>query len=143
MTKRAEVTIGRAGEFLAASIIESLGYRSVLCQQPNFDMMIIDNGEFYRCEVKTTSGLAKDRTDRYAFTTSTGSKNKKPIDPKETDIICLVALDLRKCYFIKTDKYVKISTKVGLSSMLNNDEAVQLRQVMAELKKDKKRCGKR
>ena len=54
MTKLA-VQIGRAGELLASGIIESMGYKTVLCQQASFDMLLMrDDDTHYRVEVKTT-----------------------------------------------------------------------------------------
>ena len=133
---RNEVSIGRAGEFMVASIVESFGYRVVLCQQQGFDMLLIDGDDYYRCEVKATKTLSKDKVKRYAFTTSTGSKPKRPIDHNDVDIICLVALDIRKCWFIKANESVKIRTNVGLERMMNNDEAEQLRDIVKGLKKN-------
>ena len=134
---RNEVSIGRAGEFLVASIVESFGYRVVLCQQQGFDMLLIDGDDYYRCEIKATKTLSKDKIKRYAFTTSTGSKNsKRPIDYRDVDIISLVALDIRKCWFIKASESVKIRTNVGLERMINNDEAEQLRDIVKGLKKN-------
>ena len=131
-----EVSIGRAGEFLVASIVESFGYRVVLCQQQGFDMLLIDGDDYYRCEIKATKTLSKDKIKRYAFTTSTGSKPKRPIDHRDVDIISLVALDIRKCWFIKANESVKIRTNVGLERMINNDEAEQLSDIVKELKKN-------
>ena len=134
---RNEVSIGRAGEFLVASIVESFGYRVVLCQQQGFDMLLIDGDDYYRCEIKATKTLSKDKIKRYAFTTSTGSKNsKRPIDYRDVDIISLVALDIRKCWFIKASESVKIRTNVGLERMINNDEAEQLSDIVKGLKKN-------
>ena len=138
---RNEVSIGRAGEFLVASIVESFGYRVVLCQQQGFDMLLIDGNDYYRCEIKATKTLSKDKSKRYAFTTSTGSKVKKPIDPELVDIVCLVAIDLRKCWFVKTSKSGKVSTKVPFDLMAYNDEAEQLNRVIEDLRSEK--CGKR
>jgi hypothetical protein len=131
-----EVSIGRAGEFLVASIVETFGYRVVLCQQQGFDMLLIDGNDYYRCEVKATKGLAKDSSKRYAFTTSTGSKVKKPINPELVDIVCLVAIDLRKCWFVKTSKSGKVSTKVPFDLMAYNDEAEQLKEIIRRFKED-------
>ena len=131
---RNEVSIGRAGEFLAASIVESFGYRAVLCQQQGFDMLLISGNDYYRCEIKATKTLSKDKIKRYAFTTSTGSKAKRPIDHNDVDIICLVALDVRKCWFIKASKRVKVRTNVGVKRMMNNDEAEQLSNIIKEIK---------
>ena len=134
---RNEVSIGRAGEFLVASIVESFGYRVVLCQQQGFDMLLIDGDDYYRCEIKATKTLSKDKIKRYAFTTSTGSKNsKRPIDYRDVDIISLVALDIRKCWFIEASESVKIRTNVGLERMINNDEAEQLSDIVKGLKKN-------
>jgi hypothetical protein len=136
-----EMSIGRAGELLAASIVETFGYRTALCQQQGLDMILIDGNDYYKCEVKATKTLSKDKVKRYAFTTSTGTNPKRPIDHNDVDIICLVALDVRKCWFIKANKDVKIRTNVGFERMVNNEEAEQLNRVIEDLRSEK--CGKR
>lgn len=129
-----ETKTGRAGELIAAGVIEGLGCRSVLCQQENFDMLLVRGDRFYRCEVKTSKKPVKHRShQRYEFNTCTGSRNKLPINPDHTDIICLVALDIRKCYFISAKKHRAVRVNVNAVKMANNDESAQIDEVLAQI----------
>jgi len=133
-----EVKTGRAGELIAAGVIEGLGCRAVLCQQQNFDILVVRDDKFYRCEVKTASRPKKHGSmTRYEFGTATGSKVKKPINSDQVDIICLVALDARKCYFIKAKGHSATRANVGVVKMLANDEQTQLVDVLAQIDGDK------
>jgi hypothetical protein len=129
-----EVKTGRAGELIAAGVIEGLGCRSVLCQQENFDMLIVRGDKFYRCEVKTSKKPVPHRAHhRYEFNTSTGSRSKAPINADHVDIICLVALDTRKCYFINAKKHRVTRANVNAAKMAENDERVQFDQILAQI----------
>lgn len=133
-----ETKTGRAGELLAAGMIEGFGCRAILCQQENFDMLIVRDGEFYRCEVKTASRPNHHRSHfRYSYSTCTGSKEKKPINPNHVDIICLVALDVRKCYFIRAKDHRAVRVNVSETRMLDNDEQTQLYEVLERIDGEK------
>ena len=127
-----EVQTGRAGELMACGIIEAMGYRTVLCQQRNFDAMIWIDDRSYRVEIKTaTAPRMHNGKRRYEFSTATGSRKKVPIDPRQTDILCLLALDLRRCYFIAA--YKQTTTRLNLLpiKMVGYSEAEQLAVAIA------------
>ena len=130
---------GRAGELLAAGIIEQFGYRSVLCQQQDFDLLVMaDCGEMYRCEVKTSSRATIDEVNakckpRYRWATARGSKSKMRLDPDAVDVLCLVALDIRRVYFKPVFQHRTVRINLDIGTMLDNDEALQLGKVLREI----------
>ena len=143
--KRSEVQIGRAGELVASGVIEAIGYRTVLCQQASFDMLLMrDDGTHYRVEVKTTMRAKGDpRRDgrgatRYSWNTATGSGAKTRLDPSSVDLLCLVALDRRRVYFKTVFDHTVLRYNLNEEKVLGVDEARQLEDALTEI--DKHRC---
>jgi len=139
VNERTAVKTGRAGELLAAGIIEQSGYRAILCQQQDFDLLVMaDGGEMYRCEVKTSSRPTFDKSNarckpRYRWATARGSKSKMRLDPDAVDILCLVALDIRRVYFRPVFQHKTVRMNLDISTMLDNDEVAQLARVLREI----------
>lgn len=139
VTERTAVKTGRAGELLAAGIIEQSGYRAILCQQQDFDLLVMaDGGEMYRCEVKTSSRATIDKKNakckpRYRWATARGSKSKMRLDPDAVDVLCLVALDIRRVYFRPVFQHRTVRMNLDISTMLDNDEVAQLARVLREI----------
>ena len=139
VTERTAVKTGRAGELLAAGIIEQSGYRAILCQQQDFDLLVMaDGGEMYRCEVKTSSRPTIDKKNakckpRYRWATARGSKSKMRLDPDAVDVLCLVALDIRRVYFRPIFQHRTVRMNLDISTMLDNDEVAQLTRVLREI----------
>jgi len=139
MTKLA-VQIGRAGELLASGVIESMGYKTVLCQQANFDMLLLrDDDTHYRVEVKTTMCAKGDprkangRATRYSWNTATGSGSKVRLNASSVDLLCLVALDVRKCYFKPVFNHDVLRYNRTPEQVNEVQEAEQLAQVLNEI----------
>ena len=130
---------GRAGELLAAGIIEQSGYRAILCQQQDFDLLIMSEcGQTYRCEVKTSSRPTIDKQNakckpRYRWSTARGTKAKTRLNPDAVDVLCLVALDIRRVYFISVFHHRSVRTNLNISTMLDNDELAQMQKVLREI----------
>ena len=139
VTERTAVKTGRAGELLAAGIIEQSGYRAILCQQQDFDLLVMaDGGEMYRCEVKTSSRATIDKKNakckpRYRWATARGSKSKMRLDLDAVDVLCLVALDIRRVYFRPIFQHRTVRMNLDISTMLDNDEVAQLARVLREI----------
>ena len=139
VTERTAVKTGRAGELLAAGIIEQSGYRAILCQQQDFDLLVMaDGGKMYRCEVKTSSRPTIDKKNakckpRYRWATARGSKAKLRLDPDAVDVLCLVALDIRRVYFRPVFQHRTVRLNLDISTMLDNDEVAQLARVLREI----------
>ena len=139
-----EVSVGRAGELLACGVMEALGYRTVLCQQRNFDALLMhDDIHHYRVEIKTCSKEHIDKsgkTSRYSFTTATGTHQKIKLDSDKVDLLVLVALDIRRCYFIPVCDHDVLRRHVTRQIMLDNDEAQQIADALNRIEDFK--CGK-
>ena len=140
LNKKSEIHIGRAGELLACGIIEALGYRTVLCQQASFDMLLMRNDDtHYRVEVKTTSKCNADPrrpsrlSRRYSWNTARGSGAKTKLDPSAVDLLCLVALDTRRCYFKPVFNHDVVRYNISLEKLLAVDEQQQLDEVLKEI----------
>ena len=139
VTERTAVKTGRAGELLAAGIIEQSGYRAILCQQQDFDLLVMaEGGEMYRCEVKTSSRATIDKKNakckpRYRWATARGSRSKMRLDPDAVDVLCLVALDIRRVYFRPVFQHRTVRINLDISTMLDNDEVAQLARVLREI----------
>ena len=116
MSKKSEIQIGRAGELIASGVIEALGYRTVLCQQASFDMLLMrDDGTHYRVEVKTTS--------------------KAKGDPR------LVALDVRRVYFKPVFKHEVLRYNLTPEKILGVDELTQLNETLEDIDMRRLQCG--
>jgi hypothetical protein len=139
VTDLTAVKKGRAGELLAAGIIEQSGYRAILCQQQDFDLLIMSEcGQTYRCEVKTSSRPTIDKQNakckpRYRWSTARGTKAKTRLNPDAVDVLCLVALDIRRVYFKSVFHHRSVRTNLNISTMLDNDELAQLARVLREI----------
>lgn len=140
LNKKSEIHIGRAGELLASGVIESLGYRTVLCQQASFDMLLMRNDDtHYRVEVKTTRKCNADPrrpsrlARRYSWNTARGSGAKTKLDPNAVDLLCLVALDTRRCYFKSVFNHDVVRYNISLDKLLAVDEQQQLDEVLKEI----------
>ena len=139
MTKLA-VQIGRAGELLASGIIESMGYKTVLCQQASFDMLLLrDDDTHYRVEVKTTLApkgdprKANGRAKRYSWNTASGSGSKNRLNAASVDLLCLVAMDVRKCYFRPVFNHDVLRYNRTPEQVNEVHEAEQLAQVLNQI----------
>jgi len=141
VAKGSEVQIGRAGELIASGVIEALGYRTVLCQQSSFDMLLLrDNETHYRVEVKTTSRPHGKPTSRYSWNTACGSKAKRPLDPSSVDLLCLVALDIRRCYFRAVFEHKVVRFNLPLETILLSDEKEQLDYALEQIDLRRDKC---
>ena len=140
--KRGEVKTGRAGELIAAGVVEALGYRSVLCQQAGFDMLLMrDDARHYRCEIKTRSVAVTDSNRksskilRYSWTTATGCGSKVKLKESAVDLLILVALDIRRCWFIPTFEHGIVRKHIRADVVADNDEKRQLDEALARIDK--------
>jgi hypothetical protein len=49
------------------------------------------------------------------------------------DVLCLVALDIRRVYFKSVFHHRSVRTNLNISTMLDNDELAQLARVLREI----------
>lgn len=129
------IITGKAGELLAMCVVEQLGYQTSHNPSQGFDAcLFLPDGMPVRMEVKTTRGSAEGAGVRWKFITSTGSKSKTPIDEKNCDIVCLVALDIRRCYFVAAKDIIKTHTTVYLEKFIDG-EAESLEKALGAIKR--------
>ena len=55
------------------------------------------------------------------------------LDPDAVDVLCLVALDIRRVYFRPVFQHRTVRLNFDISTMLDNDEVAQLARVLREI----------
>lgn len=55
------------------------------------------------------------------------------LDPDAVDVLCLVALDIRRVYFRPVFQHRTVRINLDISTMLDNDEVAQLARVLREI----------
>jgi hypothetical protein len=127
-TVRGAVSIGAAGEHLAMSAFKALEYQCALANLEGTDIILFDDDNTpLRVEVKTATGPRKDTGKAWAFMTSKGSKTKRQITTDDADLICYVALDLRRICVRCT------STVTGKRTSLYRDDFLEPEQKQIRL----------
>lgn len=124
---------GKCGELIAEAVFEQNLYKSCRVNQEGFDLIIFDEGEPFRVEVKTAGSL-DGRT--YSFMTSKGSKRKTPYSIDDVDLMCFVALDLRRIVVRCVSNVTQKKTRVRPSEF-EKCETTQIRKAIAEVRKRK------
>jgi len=125
-TVRNAVQIGKAGEFLVCSALELMGHQTAICNGQGFDLLMFDEGETYRVEVKAARTKVNQR---YKFATATGSGSKKLLSPDACDIVALVALDERMIVFRDVMQIKHKRTTVSIGDF-DQPEAGQIRKAI-------------
>ena len=125
------VTIGRQGELIAEAVF--INYSPCRVTQIGFDLVIFDNNTPLRVEVKSASKSIDNAGHRYCFMTSSGSKAKKIISTDQTDLVCLVALDIRRCVIMSAGDIVGRKTTIRAEAF-EVDETVQITQAIAKVR---------
>ena len=135
MTARA-CQIGRIGEFIAQAVFEENGYKTARVNHEGFDLLVFDDdGTAIRVEVKSAS---RSHAKSYKFATSTGSKAKKLLSPEDCDIVCMVALDIRRVVIRDVLDMKHKRTSVGTCHFLDGgSEATQIRKAIAKVRERK------
>jgi len=119
-------TTGLIGEYIAAAVVLSLGWRVSLAQQDKVDLVAWKDDEYIRIQVKTSKKYANEgrRSARYHFQLGSGCKTKTLPDEKDYDILCCVGYDHRKALFLPVQQ-VQQKTK-SLSPQLFDDPKAEL-----------------
>lgn len=95
-TVRGAVALGKAGEHIAMSAFTQYDYKCALANLEACDIILFDDdGTPLRVEVKAASETQQGG-QRYRFMTCKGSKTKRMISTDDADLICYVALDMRR-----------------------------------------------
>ena len=126
--------IGRVGELLAQSILEQY-VKTARINHDGFDLIIFDaKGDSYRVEVKSASKSAEDAGFRYKFMTCSGSKTKRAITSDDTDLVCYVALDIRRIVVRCATSVSKKRTTLKASEFYVQED-LQLNEALNEIRK--------
>ena len=126
---------GRIGELIAEAVFEEAGYKCCRVNHEGFDLIIFDDdGQSFRVEVKSASTSEGVNNIRYKFMTSKGSKSKRLVDSNDTDLICLVALPLRRCVIRCVTTVEKKRTSLRAEDF-DESEAAQIRKALAKVRK--------
>lgn len=136
-TVRNAVQLGRIGELIAEAVFEEASYKCCRVNHEGFDLLIFDDdGESYRVEVKSASVPQGESGQRYKFMTSKGSKSKRIINSDDTDLVCFVALPLRRCV-IRCVTSVEMKRTTLRTTDFDEPEAVQIRKALDKVRKRK------
>ena len=102
-----EFSIGKQGVHIACASLEGMGASASIVEQAGFDVVTVWKDDIYRIEVKATS---KMNANKYPFMTCRGGV-KKMIDDSHCDIVCLVDIAGRRCYYMAAAdvKHIKTS----------------------------------
>ena len=108
-------TTGLIGEYYAAGVLLSLGWRVSLCQQDKVDLLAWKDNEYIRIQVKTArlSGEKDARAPVYHFQFGSGQKNKILPNEKDYDILCCVGLEHRKAVFMSIQQVQQKSKRMS------------------------------
>ena len=112
--------IGRIGEYLAAAVLEQMGFDVNIISGKKYDLLVTTSEKMYRVQVKSTRRDYSKNRDRkpYEFRTSHGSTGKKLYAKGEMDIFALVAIDIRKVLFFPADSITTVTKRVPPSDYL-------------------------
>ena len=107
------ITIGQAGEHLAAAVLIELGVQTMVSPTEGADLLAFDAGQYWRIEVKTANRLEKRDRTLFHFGTARGSRVKTKITNETCDIVALVALPLRRVIFRNINAITSKSTRLS------------------------------
>lgn len=128
--------IGRIGEYLAAAVLEQMGFDVHIVAGKKYDLLVTAKEKLYRVQVKSTrrdNSTNRARNPSYEFRTSHGSTGKKLYAKGEMDIFALVAIDIRKVLFFPADSITAVTKRVPPSDYLEVDaESKSWNQSVAE-----------
>lgn len=105
---------GRIGEYLAAAVIETMGWNCIFSPANHFDLVAGAEDRFMRIQVKAASRSPKTNHygECYYFSCATGSSRKIKINPAHVDIIAFVALDQRLVHFMPVKDVQKVTLRL-------------------------------
>ena len=108
-------TTGLIGEYIAAAVVLSLGWRVTLCQQDKVDLVAWKENEYIRIQVKTAkmSTYEANRSPNYHFQLASGCKNKVLPNERDYDILCCVGFDHRKALFVPVQQLCQKTKRVS------------------------------
>ena len=127
-------SVGRAGDHIAAAVLQRLGVPSAICNQDGFDIAIFLNEKSYRLEVKAANCIYATNKNQFTFNTNTGNKVKTKIKSADCDIVCLVALPPRICLFKHVNEITAKNNRIQRSDFTVENETRSWNETMEMLK---------
>ena len=95
--ERSEILTGRIGEFIAAAVIEQMGWQTAFCQQQGVDLICWDQSTYLRVQVKAST-YHRERYGKLQWHFGMGGKKRKPT-PDDYDLAALVSVPQRRVWF--------------------------------------------
>ena len=128
------------GEHLAAAAIISAGYRCNIVNSQGYDILMFDDKDVYRVEVKSATkpkGHTKHHKNYkpYSYYVSRGSRSKRLISSNDADIVALVANDIKSVMFLPV-KSIKVA-RVRKKPEDFGDETESLELALEEVRNDR------
>lgn len=131
------IQLGRAGELMAMAAFEMAGLKVVMVNQQGFDLMAFDeDGHGYRVEVKSCSHSTGQEVVSYKFMTSSGSKSKKLLNIEDADIVCCVALDMKRMVVRCASTFPQKRTTIKMDEF-NEPETLQIQRAIKTVRSRK------
>ena len=125
---------------MAAAAIISAGYRCNIVSSQGYDIVMFDNKDIYRVEVKSATkpkGHTKHHKNYkpYSYYVSRGSRSKRLISSNDADIVALVANDIKSVMFLPV-KSIKVA-RVRKKPEDFGDETESLELALEEVRNDR------
>ena len=130
-------SIGQAGEFLAASVLQRHFKAIVLPQTPEpYDLLVEDDtGRFYKCQVKTTAGI--DSVNNHEYYRFRAQKNKyghgEQYTAADADFFAFVCLPERLVWFVDQSS-TKRCNRIRVDQMTLEVEEQTLKETMEKIR---------
>jgi len=107
-----ELNIGRAGQYLVLADLLLEGVQAFgTAEGANYDVVADKDGKLLKIQVKTTQKMRVMRDNAHPIyffhIKRTGKNGAKFYEMGDFDIFALVALDIRKVFYLRFDKSVK------------------------------------
>lgn len=119
--------IGEIGERIAIGELSKYGLDILLPMSDNlpFDFVVIKDGIFYKCQVKTTNIINKNNSLRFSLTSNNWYK-KIEYQYNSDDVDVIICCDMNTIYLFK---YIEVCNKKNIYLKLDETKNGQMRNV--------------
>jgi len=126
-----EIQIGKAGQFFCCYKLTIQGFNAWIAPEGlPYDVVVDDNGDLYRIQVKTTALPLRDvgkSKDIYRFDTRKRKGHRARYNINDCDYFAFVSLDIEEIAFIKTKNMISkngnIKTTMDFKSKFKTKES--------------------
>ena len=128
-------SIGQAGEFLAASVLQRHFKAIVLPQTPEpYDLIVEDDdGNFYKCQVKTAGVIDTINNCEYYRFNAVKRQSQKQYTASDADFFAFVALPDRLVWFVDQNS-AKATNRIRVADLTEATEAGSLIKTMETIR---------